>query len=752
MGCTGLRLLPAGAILYTGAKVTLQKKGTIEDRADQQAAVNGVLMPHPNETFLHFWRPRLWFYEIAGTPKKKGLRYMLKKLGEPPVLFSSVTPMITASLVRNRLSNMGYFHAQVSYRTFQKRKTVFLRYSALLFSPYHIHRITFPQGGEVLDSLIRASKPYTLLDSGQLFNLDRLKMERERIDQYLKDEGYFYFSPEYLVFHVDSSLRNGELNLTLVVKEETPEKARKRYFIGTMLINPSFSLERDTLAKAADTLRLGKIYYLRNDSSLHPSVVIGSIFFHYGEYYSAKNHDMTLRHLMGIGIFKYVNIRFIEVNAGDSDFLQVVIQLTRLPKNSVSAEFLGIAKSNNFSGPALDISYRNRNLFKGSELLTLSEQFGFEAQLSGRIPGQPVGSLSISTGAGLSFPRFITPFHIKPSSFFVPKTNLEAAYARTFHFEFFTLDNLQIKAGYSWKETPTKLHELNPLFINYINVRNTGPRFDSLIRENILLKNNFEKQFIIGSQYSYTYNTGWISPPPRTLFYFKGGAEFAGNLLNTINSLLLGHGVDPEHPRQILGLPYSQYTRFETDTRFSVSGVHHNKLATRLLTGVGFPYGNAVALPYVKQFFIGGTNSIRAFRSHSLGPGSTPPPSADSLRYFEQAGDIKLELNAEYRFNIWHMFKGAVFTDAGNIWLLHPDPLRPGGVFTAAFLKQVAVGTGIGLRLDASFLVVRLDLAFPLRKPWLADGDRWVIQQIRFGSPGWRSDNLILNIAVGYPF
>lgn len=171
------------------------------------------------------------------------------------------------------------------------------------------------------------------------------------------------------------------------------------------------------------------------------------------------------------------------------------------------------------------------------------------------------------------------------------------------------------------------------------------------------------------------------------------------------------------------------------------------------MAGIGIPYGNSNALPYIKQFFIGGSNSIRAFRARTLGPGSYPPPPADSITFLEQAGDMKLELNGEYRFNLVSIIKGAVFVDAGNIWLLHNDPLREGGLFQfSTFWTQMAVGTGFGLRADASFFVVRADLAFPIRKPWLAPADRWVFNQINFGSSDWRRENLVLNIAIGYPF
>ena len=286
--------------------------------------------------------------------------------------------------------------------------------------------------------------------------------------------------------------------------------------------------------------------------------------------------------------------------------------------------------------------------------------------------------------------------------------------------------------------------------INYVAVANTTAKFDSLIAENILLKKNFQQQFIVGSNYSFTLNSQLIKKTGNQI-YFKGTTEIAGNVLSEFNALT-GGKINPENPATLFGAPYSQYARFDIDARYFYTWNPSRQIATRLITGIGIPYDNSNSLPYIKQFFIGGSNSIRAFRARTLGPGSNPPPSADSVSFFEQAGDMKLEMNAEYRFGIISIVKGAVFVDAGNIWLWHNDPLRPNGKFTNNFYKEMAVGTGAGLRFDASFIVVRFDFSIPIRKPWLPEKERWVINQIDFANNTWLRNNLVLNIAIGYPF
>lgn len=749
--CTGTRLLPKDERLYTGATLKLVKQGSIQGKRQLDLEITSVIKPRPNKTLFGIFRPKLWLYEVAGKPKRKnGLKAMLRRQGEPPVLFSNVNPVTTASFIKNRLENSGYFYSTVTYEVKETKRKAFVNYTAVLTDPYIIDSVIFPNDADELTTLIHQSESNTLLHNSQLYNLNLIKAERERIDLFLKNNGYFYFSPDYLVFHADTGRGNKKIALTLSVKDEAPPKSLRRYRINKILIDPGYTLVADSI-RHRDTLLVDGKYFIETDSSLRPVVVTSSVYFKHNKFYERRDHDRTLRRLMGVGIFKYVNIKFTNEYIGDTAFLDVYISLTQLHKISLNAQLLGISKSTNYAGPGLDLSFRNRNIFRGSELFILGLQTGFETQIAKKIPGQAsLGSLNISTSAKLYFPRFI-PFHFSTSSYFVPKTKVELGYEQIFHFNYFTLNNTQALFGYFWNESDTKTHELNPLFINYVAVTNTTSKFDSLIEQNILLKKNFQQQFIIGSQYSYTLNTQ-LKKELGSQFYFKGTAEIAGNLINIVNTTVSGKKSNPENPSTLFGSPYSQYTRFDIDGRYFYSHKGNNKIATRVIGGIGIPYGNSSSLPYIKQFFIGGSNSIRAFRSRTLGPGSTPSPSADTISFFEQSGDLKLEMNAEYRFGIISIVKGAVFTDIGNIWLIHDDPSRPLGQFTPDFYKELAVGAGAGLRFDASFIVVRLDFSFPLRKPWLPETKRWVINQIDFTNPVWLNDNLVLNIAIGYPF
>jgi outer membrane protein assembly factor BamA len=327
---------------------------------------------------------------------------------------------------------------------------------------------------------------------------------------------------------------------------------------------------------------------------------------------------------------------------------------------------------------------------------------------------------------------------------------------------YYRLNSVTLSTGYNWAETAAKTHELYPLDVSYVRTDQKSAAFDEEVKKNPVLEKSLEDQFIVGTRYSYTVNTQLSEAPARKYeerkyrthnFYFNGNVDLAGNLINLIQERSRGAGEDPT----LFGFPFSPYVKGDIDLRHYLTFDQRNKIASRIILGAGYAYEGTTTLPYVKQFSIGGSNSLRAFPARSVGPGTyyireNIPP--DSTQFIDQRGDIKLEANTEYRFDIYKIVKGAIFLDAGNIWLLKQDTTetRPGVMFDPKkFLNQLAVGTGFGLRFDFSFFVLRLDMAFPLRKPWLEE-DPWVIDDIDFGTKKWRKENLIFNIAIGYPF
>jgi outer membrane protein assembly factor BamA len=288
-------------------------------------------------------------------------------------------------------------------------------------------------------------------------------------------------------------------------------------------------------------------------------------------------------------------------------------------------------------------------------------------------------------------------------------------------------------------------HEINPISINFVNLSRTSPVFEEILESNPFLRLSFEQQFIAGVTYSFAYNKLMDDERTHSIF-FGANLDFSGAGLNLLNEL-----VGSDNSNQFLGFNYAQYNKGDIDFRYYLRFSEESLIAARLFGGVGLPYGNSVSLPFVKQFFSGGPNSVRAFRIRSLGPGSYVPETADVGGFFDQAGDIRIEGNIEYRFPIASYFKGALFADAGNVWLVNENEALPGGEFSSNWLRELGVGVGLGLRVDVDFFVLRFDLSTPLRKPYLPAGERWE-RSFRFDEGEWRSENLIFNFAIGYPF
>ncbi|HZI24855.1 MAG TPA: BamA/TamA family outer membrane protein, partial [Chryseolinea sp.] len=548
-------------------------------------------------------------------------------------------------------------------------------------------------------------------------------------------------------------------------------KARRIYKINDVNIYASNTLLLDSTQKSSFTQVVDGYNIVDSARNFRPQVITRLINLKKGNIYRRDDQELTLSHLMGLGVFKFVNIKFSEVNE-DSLLLNADIHLTPLKKKSLRTEVQMVSKSNNFVGPGLSFTFSNRNFLRGGEMFQLRLNTSYEVQVSSQTEGEPLNAVEVGLESSLTVPRFMTPFFDIDynNSRYIPKTVFRVGLNVQNRVGYYRLNSFSVGYGYNWLETASKAHELYPIDISYVKTDKKSEEFQKELDKNPVLENSFQNQFIVGTRYSYTLNTQLTENTIQKFedrkyrphnFYFNGTADVAGNFLYLFQDVF---GKPVEGPPELLNSPYSPYIMGSIDVRHYWTFDPRNKLASRIILGAGYAYKDSTTLPYVKQFSIGGSNSIRAFPARSLGPGTynvRDEFASDTVTQFiDQRGDIKLEANLEYRFDITKIFKGAIFLDGGNIWLLKQvDPLdsgyREGGSFNRkTFLKELAIGTGFGLRLDFSFFVLRLDTAFPLRKPWLAKdgGDPWVIDDINFGSSTWRKENLIFNIAIGYPF
>lgn len=750
--CNTTKLVPKGDALYTGATIKV-KDSTLTRKQKNKVEETTENLPQPKPNSRFFGIPfKLIFYNMAGDTSKHGfIRKFLRKIGSPPVLLSSVNLDYNVKLLENYLQNLGYFHTVASADTIVKRKKGHAYYTVTPGAVYTIRNVSFETDSSSVGKAIKETQPKTLLHKGDPFNLVIIKGERERIDARLKEEGYYFFSPDALIVEADSTVGKDQVDLFVKLKADAPLIAEKPYIIDSVYIFPNYRLNADEIDTSLQAKSLyGGYYIVDPKNKFKPSLFPEIMRFDSGDVYNRNDHNLTLSRLINLNVFKFVKNRFevTESNNPDTGKLNTYYYLTPQEKKSLRAEISGNTKSNNYVGSNITLSFKNRNTFRGAEELEIHTNVGTEVQYSGYKSGY--NTYDVGGGITLTIPKFVVPFfHFTTTNAFVPKTKIDLSYDLLNRRKLYTLSSLQGELGYEWKPSYDVQQTLHLFSINYVHAINVTKQYTDSVARNPILKHSIDTQFIIGSNYSFTVNPFANEAfATGTGFYFEGLADFSGNLAGLLVP------TDPATgEKRLFGAAISQYMKAQTDLRYYLQFSKKARLANRLILGFGYPYGNSRQLPYIKQYFIGGNNSIRAFRSRSVGPGTFRPANADSLTFFpDESGDLKLEMNTELRYAFNNVVRGAFFVDAGNIWLYRPDPQMPGAVFNKNFLSQLAVGTGIGLRLNFTILLLRLDLGMPLREPWLPQGQRWVMNQINFADRQWRRKNLVLNIAIGYPF
>jgi outer membrane protein insertion porin family len=752
--CNTLKYIPEDEKLYTGADISIKGKLSRYEKGELKEELNLVTRPKPNEKILGI-RLGLW----ARQRVNRGVstfysRWINKRIGEEAVLLSEIDLNSTNKLMRNRLENKGYFYSQISSKKSPGRLTGVTKFTIrpgtrLLISEYQYDSVGIP----LMDSLLTeyTSREKTIKPKAP-FDLYMLKQARSNISHYLKEQGYYYFNADYLIFDADSvnTTEPNRVKLTLMVKENTPEAALAQYKIGDITVFPHYTLLNDSTKTGNDTAIYKGVEYIQDGIYFYPAKLHPYLLFKEGDLYDEEEERFTSRRLNSLQNYRYVSIRFQRDSTLASGYgtLNTSIYLSPLKKRSFVAEFQGTSKSNNFVGTALTLEYLNRNIFHGAETFSLKGKVGYEAQLAG---GELSGLNSLETGIAAEYrvPRLVSPFHLHEKfRYSIPKTKFRLSYDVLRRVQYYSLNSFLGLVGYEWNVNAYVTHNLNPISVNLINIAKKTAAFEELLNDNSFLRRSFEQQFIPALSYSYQYNKLLLTEQ-RSRFLVLFNAELAGNMFGLIQNIGGNSGTN----KSLFGVEYAQYNKFDIDVRNYFDVTQNSQFVTRFFTGWGFPYGNSQSLPYSKQYFSGGPNSLRAFRIRSVGPGNySTTDETSTSSFFDQTGDIKVEGNLEYRFPIFSYFKGAVFADAGNVWLQNGDPENNfEGEFTKDWSNQIAVGAGIGLRLDIQFVVVRLDVATPLRKADASGTFTWQ-DNYQFGNKSWRQQNIVWNFAIGYPF
>lgn len=743
-GCSIKKYIPEDELLYTGASLDVDAP-KVKDFKQVEEELQEVLQPEPNSKFLGM-HIGLWAYYKSQKDKPGFIvRFLNKKFGQEPVYFSDVNPERTEDLIINRLENRGFFYGETSSETIRGEKFAKVKYYAKVGLPYVLNDFRLDRDSLTVEHDIRDILAESEIKEGSRFDLDALNQERVRIDESLKQRGYYNFNNDFLIFEADTNITDSlrQFDLYVRLKKNVPENSLIKYKVDKIEVYPNYSL--DESSEEMDTVSLDGKEFIQGELTFKPELLNDYILIEKGENYDPTKSRLSSNRLSSIGNYKFVNLRYNELENTDSlGHLEAKFLLSPMTKRSLRSELLGVSKSNNFAGPALNLVFRNRNLFKGGENFNITGNIGYEFQVAG---GDRTGlhSLELGLRADLIYPRviFFVPV-VERFSYSVPKTKISLGTEHLSRGGLYRLNSFYTSYGYFWNANQFAYHEINPINVNVVNLAKSSPEFDEILNSNPFLKRSFEQNFIVGINYTFNYNK--INDQTRTHGYFLGfGLDLAGNLMSGIDNLI-GDGNG-----KILGLEYARYGKADLDLRYHLKIDKNQTLATRLFAGVGVPIGNSSSLPYSKQYFSGGPNSVRAFRIRSIGPGSYSPPGNDINSYFDQSGDIRLEGNLEYRFPIFSYLKGALFMDSGNIWLMNENEALPGGKFSSDWWKEIAVGTGFGLRVDIQFFVIRFDFATPLRKPFLPDGERWG-NTFDISSKTWRRENLIFNFAIGYPF
>ena len=734
---------------------------------------------NPNTHLLGFG-PRLTMriYCLSNPDKNNFWHKYLRRKGQAPVVYDENAAIHTCQQIAGLLKSKGCFNSTVTFDTIhRKRYDLDVVYHIQPTTRYKIEDVSFHAQTPEVDKLLRQWQDESLLKAGEYYDQDKMDLERSRITTRLQDEGYYYASADLVSFLVDTAFDDHTLtigmnvrNPLIVTKErQTVSKPLQKYRIDNIYVYPNTSAANSGLTSQFDTIvdsvrfrDLTTFYhYLYNQSlPLKPHTISRSLFLFHKQTYRPRNIQRTNSSLISLRNFKYINIELIESPAScdTNPLLDAKIRLLTAKRQRLSASLElnnsspfgqeGLSLLNGNFGLETKISYQNKNLFRGAEqlkaewsLLVELPKLIFKEEQNQNLKSN-VTNFENSINLALDLPTFLLPFtkdilwqRARPHTLIT----LGASYQLHSYFERMLAN---IGFGYNWSRNKHS-HQLLPFELTYVRLFNIDTAFRNRINavSDARVKYQYSDHFIIDARYDYIYNSQQYGTR-KDFNYLHLSLESAGNLLNAIASLT-NSSTDQNGVKQILGVPFSQYQRLTAEYKHYFYVGQRSTLVTRIVTGIGIPYANSSVMPYEKSFFGGGPTTIRAWQLRYLGPGNYQPSDDDIL---ERTGDIQLVLNLEYRFPIVSVFEGALFADAGNVWLANASQEFQDGQFSLASLhKSIATGIGLGLRANISILTLRLDLAIPLYDPGKEPSRRW-------RPPYWKPSQTTLNFGIDYPF
>jgi len=763
ISCNPTKYVPANSTLLEKNHIIINKEGI------KKSNLEPYIKQPPNKRIFgkRFW---LGLYNLSDTSKTKWPHNWLRKIGEEPVKFDPSAVDKTTSQMQSYVASKGYFDGKVNDSIITEDRQTTVYYNINLLPPYTIKNLHF----QIEDTLIRT---YFYFDSvncmikrGRAYDTDILQAERTRFERFIKDRGFYAFSSDYINFGIDSTVGNRQVDIYYNIRNQVSTDNFNRttlvphsiYRIRNIYIYPDFDPGRALAEGEAYTGKLDTVLYdgyyfvtSKKASDIRYDLILQTLYVKPDALFNITNSEQTESHLKSLKVYRLVNIDYNE--AGDSEHpeafrksLDCNIMLTLLTPQSYRIELEGTNSSGNIGG-AVNLIYQHKNLFHGAELFSVKLRGAYET-LKDTSKLRSTQEYGVETS--LRIPKFVIPF-VKGKDFikkYNPSTNIVTAYNYQ-AMPLFTRTLATATFGYSWRAGNYQSHIINPLLLNFINLQKIDEEFRERLQSSFQAF-SYRDVLILGGGYSFIFNNQKLQKS-MDYWFMRVNTEMAGNLTYLIGKIAGGRQ-DNEGNYTLFKQPYAQYVRMDIDLRYNYSFNEVSSIVYRGFVGVGIPYGNSRAMPFEKQYFSGGANSIRAWQVRSLGPGSY---DTGLSAFLNQTADIKIELNAEYRFKLFWILEGALFLDAGNIWTYNYDPARPGTQFslrekksesdgqtiTRPFYNDLALGTGTGFRFDFKFVIGRLDLGMKLRDPRAGQG--WIL-----GTRPYTRRDFALVLGIGYPF
>ena len=747
--CSSKKYLKEGSYLLKNNKVNIK-----DSKGISKKKVGHYITQQANKTILFGLKFHLGLYNLSPDCDSCWLGNTLKKMGEPPVVFDeSIIPHSVRNM-KQYLVTQGHYNSHIDDTATYKRYKATAHYDVNVGKPHRLRDIKYNIYDETLREIILSDTLRSLLKFDRVLSSDLLNGERERIETLLRNRGFYSFHRNYITYTADTLSGNYTTNLTVEVAPYVLTSSERQdtlpfrpYRIRNVYVYTNYDVERNfldsTYAASLDTLVInadsptGKVYMLyHNDINIRPGIINYLNNINPGNLYNERRVRRTYDNFSEMRIFRTINIQFDDSYETLRDTLvDCVVML--IPSRSQGYKIALDASSNSSGlfGLSPTLTYTHRNLFDGAEWLRV----GFSGNFLRHFSNTVQRSTELSTFASIGIPRFLFPYAGRYFRVFSPRTEFAASYTYQLRPEY-TRNFIALSYAYNWRTSRQLSYIMNLLNANIVRIYNMSPVFYQSLRDPYL-RNRYENHFVLGSSGSVIY-TNRPDNSEANSYYLRWNVAIAGNLLNLFNNALKYDAV--AEARLIWNVPYSQYAK--TDINFSYYQVfdRNNTLAYRIFAGIGRGYGNSLSLPFEEVYFAGGAYSLRGWQARTVGPGAASLDTTFSIP--NQVGELKLEANLEYRYNIFFPLEGALFYEAGNVWLLKGKTSDPETVFNFTdFYRQIAMNTGIGFRLNLNFAIIRLDWGFKVHDPLEHRG--WV-------SPSkWlKRENNTLHIGIGYSF